>query len=246
MNIRYTRGLIILFIASFCSHAFAQNKQADTAFAGRISENMVNYFNKAVGQQSRIFTGKQFEPYKFLSKTNANFNDTTGFTTGSITYEGVLYNNVQLIYNIERDLVVSLLYNNFSVYTLQSDKIEDFDIWGHHFIRLVPDSLNRQMDIGFYDELYQKKLQILVRREKSVQEETTTTTIHNVFIPKTNYYIKKRGLYYNINSQGKLLDVLKDKKKELKQFLKDKNIRYKDNPEQNMVLLAAYYDQLTK
>jgi hypothetical protein len=246
MNIRYTRCLITLFITAFCSRTFAQYKQVDTASADRVSENMVDYFNKAVGQQSRIFTGPMFDPYKFVSKTNANFNDTTGFTTGTITYEGILYKDVPLIYNIERDLVESVLYNNFSVYTLQSERVEDFDIWGHHFIRLVPDSLNKQMDIGFYDELYHKKLQILVRREKSIQEETTTTTIHYVFTPRTNYYIKKRGLYYNINSQGKLLDVLKDKKKELKQFLKDKSIRYKDNPEQNMVLLVAYYDQLTK
>jgi len=39
--------------------------------------------------------------------------------------------------------------------------------------------------------------------------------------------------------------VLKDKKKELKQYLKDNKAKLGDNDELAMAALAAYYDHLT-
>jgi len=66
-----------------------------------------------------------------------------------------------------------------------------------------------------------------------------------VYYTDKNYYLKKGGVYYEVNSRGKFLDVLQDKKKELKKYLKDNNISYGDNPELAMAALATYYDSLT-
>ncbi|MBC7399358.1 MAG: hypothetical protein H7289_05380, partial [Mucilaginibacter sp.] len=62
---------------------------------------------------------------------------------------------------------------------------------------------------------------------------------------ETNYFLKKDGIYYDVNSRGKFYDVLKDKEKELKKYLKDNNINYGDNPASAMTALANYYDTLT-
>jgi hypothetical protein len=245
MKIRYFPALILLLSATFIYCAKAQDKVADTSPVARVSANMGDYFNKAIGQQSRIFTGPLFEPYKFISKTNPNFQDTTAFINGSVNYEGVVYNDVPLIYDMYRDMLVSRNYNGFSVFYFLSYRVSNFDLSGHHFIRFVPDNLNKNIDEGYYEELYNNKLQILARRGKAILEEKDATPVKYTFYNNFNYFLKLHGTYYNINSQGKLLDALKDKKKELKQYLKTKNIRYQDNPEQNMVLLASYYAQLT-
>ncbi len=111
-------------------------------------------------------------------------------------------------------------------------------------MRILADTLNKQLATGFYDELYNNKLRLLARRTKSIQEESSMQSINNIFVPKNEYFLKKGAVYYNVNSQGKFFDVLKDRKKELKQYLKDNKIKFGDNPEQTMVVLATYYDHL--
>jgi len=242
----YTLIVILLFTATFCNNrALAQDKIADSTQLRQTTVNMAAMFNKAVVEQSGLYNGPAFIPYSFRSATNANFHDTTGFANGNVNYDGIVYKNVPLIYNINRDMVVSRLYNGFSIYTLISDKVSDFDLFNHHFIMLYPDSLNSKMDAGFYDELYHNKLQVLARRTKEIQRESISTGTGTSFYELTDYFLKKGGKYYNVNSQGKFFDVLKDKKKELKQYIKDNKIRYKDNPEHVMAALAAYYDHLT-
>jgi hypothetical protein len=43
-----------------------------------------------------------------------------------------------------------------------------------------------------------------------------------------------------------LLKILKDKKKEIQQFLKANNIIYKTDPETAMIAIATYYDRITQ
>jgi hypothetical protein len=244
---KYTLILILLYCALFGNNpVLAQDKIADSIQLRQTTANMAALFDKAVVEQSRLYNGPAFVPYKLKSETNANFQDLTDFNIGSVNYDGIVYTNVPLIYNIDRDMLVSKLYNGFSVYTLLSDMVYEFDLLNHHFVRILPDNLNKQMVAGFYDELYNGKLQLLARRVKTVQTATSLSGMKNVFYPKTDYFLKKGGVYYNANSRVKILDVLKDKKKELKQYIKDNKVDFGDNPEPAMVMLVAYYDHLTK
>jgi len=245
MSKRYTLFLILLCCAVFTnSKAIGQDHPADSSQLHTIAKNMETAFNKAIGDQSGLYNGPAFLPYNFRSKTNANFEDTTSFNNGAVNYDGILYTNVPLIYNIHRDELVSHLYNGFSLYTFLSDRVYMFDLLGHHFVRILADTLNKQLVTGFYDELYNNKLRLLARRTKNIQEESSLQAVSSVFVPKTEYFLKKGTVYYNVNSQGKFFDVLKDRKKELKQYVKDNKIKFRDNPEQAMVTLAAYYDHL--
>lgn len=244
---RYTLILILLYCALFGNNrVLAQDKIADSVQLHQTTVNMAAMFNKAVVEQSRLYNGPAFVPYSFKSETNGNFQDVTNFNTGSVNYDGIVYTNVPLIYNIDRDMLISRLYNGFALYTLLSDRVYEFDLLNHHFVRVLPDNLNKQITAGFYDELYNNKLQLLARRTKSIQRVASSDGIKSVFNQNTEYFLKKKGVYYNANSQGKILDILKDKKKELKQYVKDNKADFGDNPEHAMVMLVAYYDHLTK
>ena len=245
----YKHGALFLIISflilSRCGDLFAQQKSIDTAQQQRTTTYTAAAFYKTIGLRARLYNGETVDPYDFVSTTNANFKDTTAYNTGNVTYDGITYNNIPLIYNIDRDLVITHLYNQFAPFSLVSNKVSSFDIWGHHFIRLESDSLNKLDDAGFYDELYSNKLVLLARRTKSIQQESISRGVAKFFVEKTTYYLKKGGLYHEVNSQGKFLDALKDKKKEIKQYLNDNKLRYRDNPERVMAMIAAYYDHLT-
>lgn len=237
--------IVFFFMIFYTSQAIGQDRNADSVHFHETQLTLINSYNKAIGKQSRLYNGPDFSPYLFQSVTNANFLDSTKFAAGTVNYDGIVYANVPLIYNIHKDLVLSLLYNRLFTYSLVSDEVASFDMLGHHFINVWPDSLNKQMEAGFYNEVYHGKLQVLGRYVKTLQNENTGPTIDKVFIEKDTYYLKKGKAYYNVTKSGDFYKVLADKKKELKKYLNDKNINFNHNKEQAMALLAAYYDKLT-
>jgi len=241
----------VLFLILLCSAVFVQNvavgesKIVDSTQENALKLNMANVYNKAIGQQSALYNGPAYIPYKFVSKTNANFNDTTSFSNGKVNYDGIVYTDAPLMYDLNKNLLLSHLRDGFTAYSLVSEKVYEFDLFNHHFVRILADTVNKQLTTDFYDELYNSKLRLLVHRSKKINDEINQQKVIYSFVPYNDYYLKKGTIYYEVNSQGKFLDVLKDRKKELKQYIKDNKIRFRDDPEKAMVILATYYDHLT-
>jgi hypothetical protein len=151
------------------------------------------------------------------------------------------------MYDVFGDQLVVLLYNKFSEYTLIKDKVSSFDLNGHHIINI--DSLalpaNAAIKAGFYDEVYKGKLQALVKRSKNNQTTSSTSTLESYFNASIDYYLKKNNVYYTVNSKGELLDVLKDRKKDIQQFIRTQQLNYRKDPVEALAKIAAYYDQIT-
>ena len=246
MSKRYVLFLILLCSAVFDHNvAIGQNKIVDSTQESTLNLNMANVYNKAIGPQSALYNGPAFIPYKFISKTNANFNDTTSFNNGKVNYDGIVYTNAPLMYDLNKDLLLSHLHDGATVYSLVSEKVYEFNLFNHHFVRIIADTVNKQLATGFYDELYNSKLRLLVHRTKKINDEINQQKVIYSFIPSNDYYLKKGMTYYEVNSLSKFLDVLKDRKKELKQYIKDNKIRFRDDPEKAMLILATNYDHLT-
>jgi hypothetical protein len=239
MNIYYTRLLILL-----CCFTNAYPVLGQVTGNNRpVIENTVAAYQKAIGLHSQLYRGAIYEFYDVRSISGPYFKDTVQLVNGSVTYYGTSYKNIPLIYDLNLKQVITLLYDKSTKYAFLSEGISDFDLYGHHFISFVPDEQNKKMDAGFYDELYNNKLQLLVKRSKSGQFESLTAK--RVYYLKNSYYIKKDGIYHSVSTKGQLLNLLGDKKKELKKYLKDSGIDYTDNKEQAMVRLLAYYDRIT-
>jgi hypothetical protein len=241
--------LSVVFIGkSFGQAALNDSSYVQTALA----QNTANFY-KAIGQESRLYNGHEYPPYDPHLKGNALFPyDVQGWEYGDVTYDGIVYKNVPLKYDIFKDVAIVLLYNKFSMFALLSTKVHDFSFANHHFVRIVADSLGKNdagLTTGFYDQLYGGKIEIVAKRSKTLQNSTNnvTSSPETYFISRDDYYLKKGNTYYSLSkSQGSVLKLLKDKKNELQQYLKDNKIRFRDDPEGTMAKMAAYYDQITK
>jgi hypothetical protein len=82
---------------------------------------------------------------------------------------------------------------------------------------------------------------------KKTIQANTSATLDNYFTDEDRkMYLKMSdGSYKIFSSQKSLLEVLKDKKPELKKFIKDNHVSFRDEKEQAMVKVIAYYDQIT-
>ncbi|MFC0519029.1 hypothetical protein ACFFGT_32755 [Mucilaginibacter angelicae] len=209
--------------------------------------HVIANYNTAIGQQSHLYNGPEYEFYDPIIKGNAYVFDVKSFAPGTVNYNGTVYSNIPMMYDINKDVAITLLYNHFTKISLLSIWVQEFWLLDHHFIRLNTDSTGKAgLATGFYDQLFQgKKVGILVKRAKTIQNRTASLDIETFFSETKDYYVRRGNNYFSFSGKGALLDILKDKKKELRQYIKANNIDFRENFEQAITNVATYYDHLT-
>ena len=226
------------------SNATAQS-EADSASNGhKLYAHIEDNFYNVIGPQSRLYNGEKYEFYDPAIKGNPYFMLATDWNQGTIVYDGFTYKNVSIRYDLYKDMLVIPLYKSFLKMSLISEKVASFDVLGHHFIYI---KTGASVNAGFYDELYGGKIQLLCKRDESIQNEHMFNgSIDAYFLPAVGYYIYKDGVYIAVNSKSAFLNALKDKKKSVQQYIRANKLKLnKNDKELAMVAVAAYYDHLT-
>ena len=234
--------VLVICFAAFLQPGMAQNNISAPAALPTIV-NAGNVYNPFIEKQSRLYNGIEHLGYSFKIKGHAYFLQKE-LQTGTLVYDELEFVNVPMLYDLLKDQVVIQHFNGFTKIGLVQQKVTAFTLNGHHFIRL--DSLISPVLItGYYDELYTGRLRLLVKRGKYV-EETIKDEIEREFIQKDLFFIQKDGAYYAIKNYKELLALLKDRSKEVKQYLRKNRIKFRKEPEHAIVKATAYYDSLNK
>ena len=236
--------LVFIFLASAIYGCYAQNSPPDSLIYSSAASNAINYFNTALGSQTEIYNGASYEMYPSGKSGTHYLEDKIALSPALIRYSGTWYKNVPGIYDVFNDEMVAALGE--SLFVLPPGKVSDILLLNHHFIYM--DINNRDgITTGYYDLLYNGKLQVLVKRSKTYEENVVLNrNIEAVYTDKINIYIKKGGAYFEVDGKTAVLELLKDKKNELNQYLKTQKLRYKDDREGFVVALTKYYDQINK
>ena len=242
---------ILKYIAvSFISMVYGKTLKGqifvpDTSSQQQKTNSVIQNFTTAIGENSRLYNGPEYDQYDATIKGNAYYDDVNVWKLGSVDYDGVLYNNVPIMYDVYKDCVVALYYNKAFSYILLNDKLHGFNLSGRHFVFINVDSLNNPgIRNGIYNQVYKRKTEVLTKRPKTIQVGTTGNLESYFSQGKKEIYLKKEGVYYNITGISSILKALQDKKKQVQLFISDNRIKYKADPEQALVKIAAYYDQL--
>jgi hypothetical protein len=247
MSYHYTAKIFSCFaLTLFCKIATAQSA-ADSAAYDDATGKMVNYFYQAVGEQSRLYNGFVYDMPDPSIRNNPYLDDLNKFRAGTIEYDGEVFGNVALIYDIHNDQLVVSLFDHATPMFLVPDKVLGFEVNNRRFVRIVGGS--NGVKTGYYEQLYSGRSQVLKKQEKMV----TTTTVSGEgrvrsFVPsseKPGYYVKKDGIYYPVSSQSSVLDLFPVKKKEIKQYIKSRHLDFKDLFELALTSVTTYYDSLT-
>lgn len=235
----------LIFISVLpCTLVKAQTSQSDSAFYQSAVFNALAFYQQSSGDQSRLLNGREYKPYRISFSSGHPFFFSDKFTAGSIIYEDGFYDNVQLLYDEIKGMVIA--ETGVSV-ELITERIREFTIAGHFFTRLAADSAVGKPANGFYERLYNGKIEIYKRNRKTLSEDVSDTEgVQGVVSTKTYYYIRKAGQYFSFKNKSSLLDLLRDKKSELQKFIKSNALDYKHDTDNTIVKIAGYYDQLTK
>ena len=209
--------------------------------------NAVNLYETAIGRNSRIFTGSYYYDKNYWGIGGDPFFVNNYWNVGTIIYEGQQYDSISIRYDIYRDLLlIKYIDKNGHVAPIQlhKSKVEEFMIMGHHFIYTEEDTLSG-IKTGFLDLLYNgDKAKVFAKRRKEVSRTQIANDIVRGYFVNDKFYIKKDQNYYEVKGKKSLLEVLADKKNEIKAFLKENRALFKKDHERQLVESVEYYNSM--
>ena len=204
----------------------------------------VKVYYAAMGEQSPLYNGREYVEYSGTIQVGHPFYNTTEFTKGSIIYEGMLFNDAMILYDIVKDKVIIRHFNQIFRIDLPVEKIQEFHLLNHHFIRLYADSAG-VIEEGFYDKMYDGKTKLYIRRRKLIAEERTGTDLLRVAEQKDILYIQKEGTYHPVKTLKGLLKVFSNRSDGIRQHLRKNGIKFRKAPEAAVLTAVQYYDRLS-
>jgi len=234
------RFFYILLICGLSQHVAAQNADDTTLHENAL--NAIGVYYQNLGEESPLYNGSEYIEYAYTLQEGHPFFQVVNFINGNVNVDGMIFHDVPMLYDIVKDQLIIQDFQKVYKINLPADRVQQFFLLGHLFVHL---NASDQVKTGFYDQLYKGKISLFAKREKKILEKYSNIQISKVVISQNVYYIKKDGVYYTIKNKSSLFSALKSKKKEVQQYLKANDIKFKREPERAMIMAVKYYDQLT-
>jgi hypothetical protein len=244
------RARVLLFFFSFpisVTTIVAQLSPADSIFYQKAVNNAISLYHQSSGDQSGLYNGIQNGGYLF-SFTEGNpffYSDKPG--AGTVVYDGVLYENLQLQYDELKEVII--VQDASHRIQLLNERISGFTVFNNRFTRLEKDSLSSALvSTGFYNLLYEGKVSVLKKEIKELREELRSSSegILRFIDVKKYYYIKKNNEYYAVKNKKSVLGIFADHRKEIQQYIRKNKLSFRKNPDETLVKTSGYYDRLIK
>jgi hypothetical protein len=234
------------FILLFSSiNIFAQDNTSDSSFYQKALDNTIAMYHQSFDNQSALYNGSKYGEYLFRFAGGDPFFNSPDPVTGSVIYDGIMYDSILMRYNEVTDVLVI----NAQVDRIQllNERVEYFKLYNSDFIRLVKDSLtNSLVSTGFYNLLYKGKISLLKKQIKTIRETITLNELQRFVDTKDHYYIKKDEGIYPIKNRKDFFKLLGNRKKEVQQFIRANNLSFRKDRQNMLTKATAYYDSLKK
>lgn len=235
-----SRFVIGWFLIVFsCHHLSAQ----DSLLLQKTERYAAGYL-KTVVSYATIFSGNREQPLGFSTSNHPYFKE-QDFTTGRLSYDGIIYPGVHLRWDLYKDQLIVLSPNNYNI-VLQSVNVNFFEIYGYHVFQLLPDGLAGCPSAGYYILLYSADNYFLLEKlTNSLQEENIKKYRYN-FNLSSKFYLQKEDAYYKIQNRRTLLNCLETHRNELKHFMRSHHLRYKKDAEKTVLETIREHEKLSR
>jgi len=224
--------------------AFAQIAKPDTVFLGAATQYQQSFYTAAIGGQSRLYNGTEHRDYLSRDEETPYFG-LDDWQYGYIIYDDERYDSVAMFYDLSTDQVITEHKLSGAKIELIAKKISAFELNGHSFERLQKDSAG-VIGEGFYQRLYGGPTRVYVRRNRTLTSRASGNELVYSFEERNRIYLRKDNLYYPVKSKRSVLQVLDDKRPELKAVLKREKLKFRLDRELAIVRMAATYDTSKK
>ena len=217
----------------------------DSAFYSNAIKNVkANYF-ATIKEKAHLYNGIEYDYFGREAKGSPFLIDT--MHSGSVFYDGILYEDVLLRYDMVNDLLLLKYLRDNNTLQLVKSKVDYFSIQQHTFINVAEDDQNKNEGSGFYELLYKHKtMLVLAKRIKKLLQTTNPEDKGGKFVQYDQYFIYRDDKFLPVNAANELVDIFKDKAGEIKKFIKTHQLNFKKQKEEAILSTTAFYNTLTK
>lgn len=243
LNLWYKTVLLLTAVA-FSNVLRAQMSATDTS---NNINNAISAYHQYLYPETNLYNGSEYVDYAYTINEGIPFFETSQLATGSVVYDSVLYQNVLLLFDEVKELVVIQNAAANGKMQLNNERVTAFSLLNHYFVKLLQDSLEGSpIRSGFYDMLYNGRISVYEKQTKKVLETVTELEgVRRRIDEQDAFFVKKDNAFYTVNNKRDVLNILQDKRKEVQQFIKKKKLNVRKAKEISLVKIAAFYDQLT-
>ena len=167
---------------------------------------------------------------------------------GDLQYDGFFFTAVLMRYDCRADLIVVQPPSRAIALQLISEKVTSFTLGGHHFVRLVTDSVaSPQLRTGFYDLLVDGPARLLAKHTKKSYERPTQAGMEGRFVETVRYFIQQGDTYQQVTKLKDMMQVFSAKKVALQKFARSQHLSFKEGHRENaLAAITAYYNTLAR
>ncbi|GAB2777048.1 hypothetical protein GCM10027275_20020 [Rhabdobacter roseus] len=242
MRMHYLCVIAWLWTSSWVQGQVVVRSSQDSTAPGY--QEALSLYRKATAESQHLYNGSRYFFYDKRAKTHPFF-ETENWEEGTVHYDGLLHESIPMVYDILKDQVVIKHIRGYGNVQLNRDRVKYFRMLDHTFVWLQAEQ-NVGIRTGFHDLLYDGETKVWARRIKDRQERIDNMVVVVEFNAKNTYYLQQGGTFRVIHSKKAFLNLLADQKKPLKRYLRQQKINYRQDRENALVKMTAYYDQLVR
>jgi hypothetical protein len=238
--------ILVLLSPLFNLHSFARLQSIDTSIISSNDSTAIDVYHRFLSKERALYNGIEYIPYVSQLYKAHPYYLTEEFINGSIFYDGVLYKDIPLQFDIVKTaLVIFDPYQKFKL-QLANEKISWFIFDTTTFVHVYADPNDKtSIPTGFYHTLYNGKTSLIKKEGKTILEALGVRLERHVEESPV-YYIKKDNKHYIVSGKAGVLSVFKDKKNEIRQFIRQSNLDFSEQQEHSLVSVVNYYNSITQ
>jgi hypothetical protein len=207
--------------------------------------NAIAVYHQFRGDALNLYKGPAQEQYSLSESGNPYFGN-GDWSSGSVYYEGVLYDHVSLKYDLARDELVVLNPNSRNAFYLFKPRVDWFTLGNKTFINLKKDGNKTLPPEGYYEQLAKGPITLLQKYTKSYQEKFSVGNVEKRFDEKNRFYAVKDNVYHRLSKAKSLYALTGNLESQIKDQIKKEGVNPKNFTEATLTTIARLYNQLSQ
>lgn len=196
--------------------------------ASLFSQEKYDYLQKA-GLNAAIFRGPEAVKYQFRYQ-GTPYAYTESFMAGSIVYNGVKYERVELNLNAHRDELHLRIPSSGIVLELDRNAVEEFVIGSRKYVALTAENAVDGLPEGYYQVLFEGNDILYKKNIRTFHERLQTSGggAYRYFDQSDKYFIVKDGVVFPVVRNRDFARIYKEGKKAVRGYVKHNMGRFTD------------------
>ncbi|MBB2150513.1 hypothetical protein [Pedobacter gandavensis] len=161
---------------------------------------------------------------------------------GTLVYNGRMYQDVSIKYDLILDEVIILYLDLASEVLMRKSQLTEFSIGNYNFINMP---IGKNIQAGYYQVIHKGKTRVLCRHKKIYNSDVVqgNSLFHMIEEKSPRYYIENNNEFYPVKNEKSLYKIFPEQKNEIKKFISSNALLIKASPASALPLIAEFINK---